>query len=432
MKRKAFCALCALILAFSCIWLPALAEETEYFMYDVAEIISDAEEVQFNDAAKEVSLRYGCGVYIAVFDDMAEYGYEDMESFSDAVYSEWNLGIGEDGNGILLVMSMADQNYFLLACGDLASETFSEDAMDALAGAFIDNFETEDWAGGFGDFIAGCDQLLAQTQTVEPAETPAEETRAAESGTETTAFVFDLADLLSDSEELRLNEAAGEVSRRYGCGVYIAVFDDMAEYGYHNIESFAEAVFAEWDLGLGEDRTCISLVMSMSERDYDLCAHGDLAHTAFTDYGKEVLADEFKDNFRRDDWAGGFSDYIDQCGYMLGRAEQGDPIDVPSGGTRVQSDLKDRFLHNLGPGIIVGIIIAFVYCGILKSKMKSAKIAREASAYIAPDGIRMQKEDDMFTHTTVTRQHIERDNDRGGHGGTSVNSGGFSHSSGKF
>ena len=432
MKRKAFCALCALILALTCICLPAFAEETEYFMYDVAEIISDAEEIRFNDAAKEVSLRYGCGVYIAVFDDMAEYGYEDMESFSDAVYSEWALGIGEDGNGILLVMSMADQNFFLLACGDLASEAFSEDAMDALAGAFIDNFEAEDWAGGFDDFIAGCDHLLGQAQSGDTAAPSAEETRAAETSAETTVFVYDLADLLSDAEERQLNEAAKDVSMRYGCGVYIAVFDDMADYGYHNIESFAEAVYAEWNLGLGADRTCISLVMSMSERDYDLCAHGDFAHTAFTDYGKEVLADEFKDNFRRDDWAGGFSDYIDQCSYMLGRAEQGDPIDVPSGGTRVQIDLKDRLLRNLGPGVIVGIIIAFVYCGILKGKMKSAKIAREASAYIAPSGIRMQAEDDMFTHTTVTRQHIERDHDRGGHGGTSVNSGGFSHSSGKF
>jgi hypothetical protein len=45
----------------------------------------------------------------------------------------------------------------------------------------------------------------------------------------------------------------------------------------------------------------------------------------------------------------------------------------------------------------------------------------------------MQDQQDMFTHTTVTRQHIERDSgSRSGGGGTSVNSGGFSHSIGKF
>ena len=74
-----------------------------------------------------------------------------------------------------------------------------------------------------------------------------------------------------------------------------------------------------------------------------------------------------------------------------------------------------------------------VHPGYAKSKMKNAKIAHEASEYIAPKGIAMHVQDDVFTHSTVTRQRIERDNDRGGgHGGTSVNSGGFSHSSGKF
>ena len=249
---------------------------------------------------------------------------------------------------------------------------------------------------------------------------------------ETEHFVYDIAGILSDSEVVQLNEAAKEVSLKHGCGVYVAVFDDMAEYGYRYIESFSEAVYEEWSLGIGADRNTIVLVMSMAERDYDLCAHGELAHTAFTDYGKEVLADEFKDNFRRDDWAGGFADYISECDYMLTRAEQGDPIDIPSGENYVQRSLTERLSRSVIPGLIVGIIVAFIYCGVLKSKMKSAKIAREASAYIAPRGIWMQAEDDVFTHTTVTRQRIERDNDRGSHGGTSVNSGGFSHSSGKF
>ena len=249
---------------------------------------------------------------------------------------------------------------------------------------------------------------------------------------ETETFVFDVAGILSESEAASLNEAAKEVSLRYGCGVYIAVFDDMGEYGFRYIESFAEEVYNQWSLGIGEEGNSIALVMSMADRDYDLCAHGDVAHTAFTDYGKGVLADEFTDNFRRDDWAGGFSDYISQCDYMLRRSEQGDPIDVPSGGgIRVQRGLPERIVRALIPGLIIGIIIAFIYCSGLKRKMKSTKIAREASAYIAPQGIWMQDENDMFTHTTVTRQRIDRDRSSG-HGGTSINSGGFSHHSGKF
>ena len=247
---------------------------------------------------------------------------------------------------------------------------------------------------------------------------------------DTEHFVYDQAGILTGDDVVKLNEAAKAVSLRHGCGVYIAVFTDMGEYGFSNIERFAEEVYAQWELGLGADRTCIILCMSMAERDYDLCAHGDAAHDAFTDYGKDHLSGKFKDNFRSNDWAGGFADYIEECDYMLTRSENGDPIDVPQAR---QLSLGEKLGRAIVPGLIVGIIIAFIYCGSLKSKMKSARIANEAAEYISGRGVIMHDEQDMFTHTTVTRQRIEHDNDsRGSHGGTSVNSGGFSHSSGKF
>ena len=250
---------------------------------------------------------------------------------------------------------------------------------------------------------------------------------------ETENFVFDMAGILSADDVTALNDAAREVSQRYNCGVYIALFEDMGEYGFSNIEDFAEEIYKQWDLGFGTDRTGIVLTMSMSERDYDLCAHGDAAHYAFTDYGKGSLSDEFLDNFRQDDWAGGFADYVRECEYMLSRAENGDPVDVPGYTPYREPTFLEKMGHSAPIGVIIGVIIAFIYCASLKKKMKSAKIAREASRYISPQGVWMQDQQDMFTHTTVTRQHIERDSgSRSGGGGTSVNSGGFSHSSGKF
>ena len=50
--------------------------------------------------------------------------------------------------------------------------------------------------------------------------------------------------------------------------------------------------------------------LSMAERDFQMLAHGDTANAAFTDYGKYIMQDEFLDNFREDDWYGGFADYI--------------------------------------------------------------------------------------------------------------------------
>ena len=67
-------------------------------------------------------------------------------------------------------------------------------------------------------------------------------------------------------------------------------------------------------------------------------------------------------------------------------------------------------------------------CLVMKGKMKSARLQTQADAYITQDSLRLTRQDDRYITTTQTRVKIETVKS----GGTSVNSGGFSHSSGKF
>ena len=270
---------------------------------------------------------------------------------------------------------------------------------------------------------------------------------------ETENFVFDRDGYLTEEQVLSLNEAAAAVSAENGCGVYVAVFDDMADYGYSDIETFAEAVYNDFSLGYTEDGDGILLVMSMAGRDYDLAAYGDFGNMTFTDYGKETLVDKFLGYFRQNDWAGGFAAYIDGCAELLSYAGSGVPLDVFNaedygydygydygGGyeddlyTPTRASISERLADNLPIGLVLGLIVALIRGGILKKKMKSAVAATEANEYVCEQGVEMYSAIDKFTHTTVVRQHIDRDSGSrsGGGGGTSVNSSGFSHSSGKF
>ena len=247
-------------------------------------------------------------------------------------------------------------------------------------------------------------------------------------------FIYDTCDLLSDEEFWSLYEQAADVSQRHGCGVYVAIFADMAQYDYHNIEAFAEAVYTQWGLGVGPEQTGIMLVLSMAERDYDLAAYGNDAHYAFTDYGKSVLAEEFLDDFRYNDWAAGFSDYIRACDEYLTYAENGQPVDVGgySGLETVPLTLEERLRNSLPMALIVGAVCALIYCGILKGQMKSAREATNADDYVVPGSAELRIRKDYFSHTTKTRVKIESSSSKSGGGGTHVSSGGFSHSSGKF
>ena len=88
-------------------------------------------------------------------------------------------------------------------------------------------------------------------------------------------------------------------------------------------------------------------------------------------------------------------------------------------------------------GLPLGLIVAFIVCAIYKRQLKSVRRATEAARYTVSGGAEITAREDRFTHTTEVRTPIKTesdDHDSGPSfsGGTTVNSGGFSHSGGKF
>ena len=254
-------------------------------------------------------------------------------------------------------------------------------------------------------------------------------------------YVNDYAGILTADERDALNARAAQVSEAYGFPVYIVVVYDHTEYVNGNIEYFSEEVFHSYELGAGETEEGIILALSMKERDYDLYAHGDFGNIAFTDYGKEQLAASFLDNFRANDWAGGFADYIDNCGVLLQRAKDGDPVDIwipdptPEPQPREPEGLTPfkALLSLLFPGLVSGAAVS----GMAK-QMKTANRQTRAENYIARGGVQLRVRQDQFYNRIVNRPIIRRastsDRPSGGHyGGTTIGgSHGGSHHSGKF
>ena len=253
---------------------------------------------------------------------------------------------------------------------------------------------------------------------------------SAESGQELPYFVSDTAGLTTTDQWQKLETDAESISNRYGCGVYVVSLQDYRDYGsYSNIRNFSEEFYNHYRLGLGQNRNGILLVLSMAERDYCLIAYGSDAHYAFTDYGKEVLANSFLDDFKRNDWNGGFADYISGCEELLSRAAEGKPVDV-------QYESRNGIPPEISTAIIIGLplLVSFGACEGMKRRMKPVRPQNRADEYIVPGGIHFSLTRDVFVNRTVSRTVIRsenRDSSYGG-GGTTVNSGSFSGHSGKF
>lgn len=248
---------------------------------------------------------------------------------------------------------------------------------------------------------------------------------SAQAGAE-AAFIEDAAELLTADERAQLERSCAAAAEKYDCGIYIVTVPDYTEYGY-SVERAAEAIYSGLGLGLGEGRDGILLLLSMAERDYDLAAYGEWANFSFTDYGKEQIARAFLDNFRGNDWYGGFSDFVREAALYLEYASGGSPVDVP-GAARTERS----FLQKLPVIILAPCFLALAVCLILRAQMKTAKRRTQAREYLARDGVNMRIRRDLYTHSTQTVQVIPKNNNSGGRGGTTINSGGFSHSSGKF
>lgn len=246
-------------------------------------------------------------------------------------------------------------------------------------------------------------------------------------GMSTTAFaeerhVFDEASILTYDEIKEFEAKAKELTDWYGCGVYLITFPSLDGMEAWELNELLYAELQEY-YGAGED--VVILTLAMEERQYDIMAHG-YGNTAFTDYGKDVMAERFLDDFGSDDWYGGFSDYLDTCEEFLKMAAYGEPFDVGADGDSLGANLFGVVIAT-----IVSCVIALVICLIFRAQMKTARLATEAHDY--QKELNLTNHYDRFSHRDIRRVYNPpQDNDNNSGGGTTINAGGFSHKSGGF
>lgn len=231
--------------------------------------------------------------------------------------------------------------------------------------------------------------------------------------------IFDEADILTYDEIEELEAKAKEISDAYGCKVYAITFPSLDGNEAWELNELLYEELKEY-YGAGED--VVILTLAMEERQYDIMARG-YGNTAFTDYGKDVMAERFLDDFGNDDWYWGFYDYLNTCEEFLEMAASGEPFDVGSE--------EDSFGSNVIGAIIATIVsclIAMGFCLAFKAQMKTARVATEAKDYAKE--LVLTRQDDRFSHRDIKRVYNPPQEEN--EGGTTVNSNGSSHKSGGF
>ena len=168
MKKLCLCLLLCLCLCFSLPILAGAAGDSLDYVTDSAGILSEQEAKTLNDTAARLAQRYGCAVYVVTLQDYRSYNSEGIEKCTEELYHYFDLGYGENHDGLILLMSMADRDYDLWGYGSFARYAFTDYGLDRLEKSFLPYFAQNDWYGGFSAYLRGTEDLLYKADKGEP------------------------------------------------------------------------------------------------------------------------------------------------------------------------------------------------------------------------------------------------------------------------
>ena len=172
MKRRIVCILLAalLLLGLCCTAFaeaPAATEPQLWNITDTVGLLTSDEDLTLEARAEEISAQYGVGIYLLILEDYSDY-YDDPYETAYELYHQNTLGMGEDRDGVILLMSMSDRKYATFFYGPKAEYAFDAYGQELMEEEFLDDFRDDDWYDGFEDYLEVCDEYLARAEAGDP------------------------------------------------------------------------------------------------------------------------------------------------------------------------------------------------------------------------------------------------------------------------
>jgi len=158
MKKKILALAAAFLALFACM-LPVRAAST--YVVDQAGILNSSEQAMLEKQAAGLSEQYQCGVYIVTVSDFTQLAdYVDIRSFAEAYYKQNGLGMGSQQSGILLVLSMAERDYSLIAYGNGNTILTDYGREQMLNNDILPKLSDDDYYGGFSAYLTTTGEYL--------------------------------------------------------------------------------------------------------------------------------------------------------------------------------------------------------------------------------------------------------------------------------
>ena len=131
---------------------------------DEAGLLSDSQRAALEADAQSIADKYQCGIYIVTVGDYRDYSSTDVTDCAKSIYNNFSLGWGTERDGVLLLLSMADRDYAIIAYGSFGNAAFTDYGKDVLAGKFLDELNGDQWADGFQAYLDQCEEMIGMAR----------------------------------------------------------------------------------------------------------------------------------------------------------------------------------------------------------------------------------------------------------------------------
>ena len=225
------------------------------------------------------------------------------------------------------------------------------------------------------------------------------------------ALVNDFSDLLTDSEEEKLNVKLQKIREKYGFDVVVTTTDS---FNGMSAQDYADDLY---DYSQYSDDGII-FVLNMEERIWYVSTKGT-AIDYFTDYGIDEIWNAMSDDILDGKYYDAFVVYANKTEQYIVNGINGDIIDV-------DNQEKHFEPYHYIVSLVTGAIVSLVTTISLKSRMKNTSHQTAARNYIVNNSFKVTGASDMLVNRRRTRTPIPRDDGPSRSGSSSSSGGGGS------
>lgn len=158
--KKLF-SLTLIVLLIAALAIPVFAADGEPMNYviDTVGLISDSEFYALEARAEDISDQYELAVRIVIVDDYTNYGSGAIWDVAEHIFFQNDLGYGNTGNGVMLLLSMDERDFDLRSFED-ARDVLTDYGILQVEDAFLPDLGNNNWYLGFSHFLDAIEEVF--------------------------------------------------------------------------------------------------------------------------------------------------------------------------------------------------------------------------------------------------------------------------------